>query len=283
MTLPQDWNPFPPFETAYDFRARLVSGNPAVSFAGTKVTEYQPPGAVDQCFAPGMDPEWEYRLSGGTWTADANNEWGSDTIGQLPAAVVGIRNFRASQSLPMPCTATVPQGMRLAAESCASMPTYKTHTVAVELGESTITVRRDSVARTRTWPAASIAALLSHATLLYVAAESGGGSFLVANRGSIGPWERFELVQVIPGVSVYALRAHNGQYVAAEGGGGGAVNANRNQIGLWEQFFMEDLGGGQVAFMTSGGHYLRVNVPGGVLDAVPTSRGLWETFDLMPQ
>jgi hypothetical protein len=230
-----------------------------------------------------MDPEWEFSLTDGTWTADANNEWGSDTIGQLPAAVVGIRNFRASQSLPMPCTATVPQGMRLAAESCATMPTYKTHTVAVELGVSTITVRRDNVSRTRTWPAASIAALLSHATLLYVAAESGGGSNLVADRGSIGPWERFEIVQAVPGVSVYALRAHNGQYGAAEGGGGGAVNANRNQIGLWEQFFMEDLGGGQVAFMTSGGHYLRVNVPGGVVDAVSTSRGLWETFDLVPQ
>lgn len=282
VTLPHDWVPSPVFETAYQFRGRLVPGNQAVNFAGMKVTENQPSSGTDSCFHPDMPAEMRYGLSGGTWTVDSSNEWGFDSIGWLPAAVQYIRQFRADRNLPMPCAATVPQAMKLAAETCPSVPTYKTHTVGVELGTSTITVHRDNVSRTRTWPAVQTVALLSHATLLYVSAESGGGSHMVANRGLVGPWERFELIQVFPGLDVYGIRVHNGQFVAAEGGGGGAVNANRPQLGAWEEFLMETLGGGQVAFRTvQTGHYLRVDVPSGIVDATAPSRGQWETFDLV--
>ena len=83
------------------------------------------------------------------------------------------------------------------------------------------------------------------------------------------------------GANLYTIRAFNGQYVAAEMGGGGAVNANRNSAGPYEEFFMEPLGGGQVAFKTLNGNYLRIALPGGIMDAVATAPGPWETFLLV--
>ena len=205
--------------------------------------------------------------------------------GQASTSTSNARCIRSAQRRPAgPCGvaaappdsapaggAAPPDGARA---SCSTMPTYKSHTLGIDIGVSSITVRRDNESRPRTWPPSAFA-LLSRGTLLYVAAEGGGGGPLVANRGSIRPWERFDLVSRFAGSNLYALQVNNGQYVAAEGGGGGAVNANRNQVGAWEEFLMESPGGTLVAFRTANGYYLRAAVPSGLIDATATNVGPW--------
>jgi GH25 family lysozyme M1 (1,4-beta-N-acetylmuramidase) len=69
----------------------------------------------------------------------------------------------------------------------------------------------------------------------YVVAESAGSSPLIANRTSIGAWERFYVVDV--GNGYVALRSNvNGRFVTAENGGGSALVANRAVVGDWEKF-----------------------------------------------
>jgi hypothetical protein len=68
-----------------------------------------------------------------------------------------------------------------------------------------------------------------------VTAENGGASPLIANRTSIGAWERFQVVANADG-TVSLLANANGRYVTAENGGAAALVANRTAIGAWEKF-----------------------------------------------
>lgn len=138
--------------------------------------------------------------------------------------------------------------------------------------EVTITVQPNG-------PVTSVVSFQAYSTSAFVAAESGGGSHLVANRASAGAWEHFQL-EPQPGGGV-AIRADNGLLVAAELGGNDEVNANRTSVGPWETFFLEELGGGWVAIRTWNGHYLRADpVAGGRLDGrgAPGTPGPWELF-----
>jgi len=275
VTVSDGWNATWP--TIHEFRGRLA---PAGHFSGGQVTEFQPSGGSDGCYDPvSMTPDYRYGLTGGTWTV-SGDEWAHDSIGFEPSGIEFIRSSRAQRGLPMPCEVSVPQHMRYL--SCGTPRTYKSHNIGYRLGVTALTVFRDAVAVGTTWPI-SRAALRSQATGQWVAAEGGGGSYLVANRGAIGPWEQFGMSEVVPASNLVTLRAANGQYVAAENGGGGAVNANRNSPGPWEEFTVEHHGGGYIALRTLSGHYLRALVPGGVIDAVATSVGPWELFERIPQ
>ena len=75
----------------------------------------------------------------------------------------------------------------------------------------------------------------------YLVAESDGTAN--ANRGAIGPWEKFTLV-THPDGSV-SLRSHHGKYLVAESDG--RLNANRSAIGPWEKFRVHYSGGGPSA------------------------------------
>ncbi|MDD5736071.1 MAG: hypothetical protein PHQ39_11460 [Methanothrix soehngenii] len=111
----------------------------------------------------------------------------------------------------------------------------------------------------------------------YVCAELGGGDGVVANRDSVGAWEKFRLIDL--GAGYAALRAQNGQYLCAEGGGGGAVVANRNSIGAWETFQVVELGSNRIALRAANGKYLCAE-GGGAWPVVANrgSIGAWESF-----
>lgn len=110
----------------------------------------------------------------------------------------------------------------------------------------------------------------------YLCAEDGGGDELTADRAEIGPWEKFQIVNLSKGyiaiksyegyylsasndeksISVeateikdrqkfklveldnnkVALKTYYDKYVCAEDGGGGSVVADRTNIGEWESF-----------------------------------------------
>lgn len=111
------------------------------------------------------------------------------------------------------------------------------------------------------------------------AAESGGGDVINANRGAIGAWEVFRLIDL--GGGNVALQCANGQYVAAESGGGRELICNRNAVGGWETFRRIDLGGGYIALQCSNGQYVVAENGGG--QEVLCNRnavGAWETFFL---
>jgi lysophospholipase L1-like esterase len=94
----------------------------------------------------------------------------------------------------------------------------------------------------------------------YVCAEGGGNSVLVANRGAIGPWETFDLIDL--GNNAVALRSVDGFYVSAENGGGQNVSVNRLRIATWEKFTLMPKADG-VAFRTLSGNYLTATSGGG--------------------
>jgi hypothetical protein len=97
----------------------------------------------------------------------------------------------------------------------------------------------------------------------YVAAERGGGRELVANRGSIGDWETFEIIFVAE--NKVALKVHNGQYIGVDHkkvslGWGGRwewypLVANRAAVGPSETFTLERMNG-QVALKANNGKYI---------------------------
>src|SRR3989344_2187170 len=79
-----------------------------------------------------------------------------------------------------------------------------------------------------------------------------------------------------------AFRTDNGSnyLVAQDGGGPGkTINANSSGIGSWETFTLENMGGGGIAFRTSGGYYaVAEGGGGGAFNADRGSPGSWETF-----
>ena len=138
-------------------------------------------------------------------------------------------------------------------------------------------------------------ALQSHANARYVAAEYGGGTYLIANRTTIGPWERFVVSGRMTDGFTVSLKANEGTsgWVAAENGGGGAVNANRAGVGAWEQFTAIKRGGptpgpvighgDYVALRTSSGaHYWSAENAGwNPINATRTAMGQWEHFNAL--
>jgi hypothetical protein len=86
-------------------------------------------------------------------------------------------------------------------------------------------------------------------TGMYVCAENGGGTDLVANRPQAYGWETFRVVSQTQGLgarldinngidqngksagAIVALQAANGMYVCAENGGNSPLTANRTAIG----------------------------------------------------
>ena len=115
-----------------------------------------------------------------------------------------------------------------------------------------------------------------------VCAENAGAASLIANRGAIGLWETFDLIDA--GDGYVAFRSHaNGRIVAAENAGQDPLIANRDAIGSWEQF--------QIINNPDGSISLRANANGRIVaaenagqDALIANRdaiGAWEEFDLI--
>jgi len=115
---------------------------------------------------------------------------------------------------------------------------------------------------------------------LFVCAEDAGASSLIANRGAIGLWESFDLIDT--GDGNVALRSHaNGRYVAAENAGASPLIANRDAIGLWEKFEIIDNGDGSISLRAAVNGLLVAAESAGAapLIANRTAIGPWEQFE----
>jgi GH25 family lysozyme M1 (1,4-beta-N-acetylmuramidase) len=113
----------------------------------------------------------------------------------------------------------------------------------------------------------------------YVVAENAGGSPLIANRTSIGPWEQFHLVDA--GGGTVALRSNvNGRFVTAENGGSAALIANRAVVSDWERFQVVNNSDGSISLRANAnGRYVTAeNAGASPLIANRTAIGLWEKF-----
>lgn len=132
----------------------------------------------------------------------------------------------------------------------------------------------------------------------FVVAEGGGGSVVNANRGAVGPWETFTVIDLNGGAlesgDLINIQSVGGYFVVAEGGGGDVVNANRTQAQTWETFRIEKIGGGGVinsgdsislqaynGWNCCGGNYVVAEGGGGsVVNANRGAVGPWETFTI---
>ena len=124
----------------------------------------------------------------------------------------------------------------------------------------------------------------------YMVAEGGGDSWVLANRGAIGNWERFDIADLngadLRHGDVINLRVSRGVYLAATNGGGGGLEANRTVAGSWETFriwnldgWSDFLTGDRVAIQSTNGHYLVAEGGGGgIVNANRGAVGPWETF-----
>ena len=129
-------------------------------------------------------------------------------------------------------------------------------------------------------PGGPVVSLRARANGKIVTADGAGRSPLIANRGSAGLWETFDLIDL--GNGNVALRAHvNGRYVTAEAGGRSPLVANRTTVGAWETFQLVHNTDGTVSFKAQAdGRYVTAEAAGsGPLIANRTSIGAWEEFD----
>jgi len=132
-------------------------------------------------------------------------------------------------------------------------------------------------------PPGTTIALRARVNGLYVCAENAGALPLIANRGAIGPWEQFDVIDT--GDGFVSLRAHaNGRLVTAENAGASPLIANRDAIGLWEKFQIIANGDGSVSLRAAvNGRYVAAENAGAAsLIANRDAIGLWEEFDRIP-
>ncbi|MBM0225851.1 GH25 family lysozyme [Micromonospora sp. ATA51] len=117
----------------------------------------------------------------------------------------------------------------------------------------------------------------------YVVAESAGAKPLIANRTTIGLWEKFDMIDAGGGFVALRSRA-NGKYVVAESGGAKPLIANRTAIGPWEKFTVINNSDGSISLRANanGRYVVAENRGAEPLIANRTAIGLWEKFDKLP-
>jgi type 1 glutamine amidotransferase len=131
-------------------------------------------------------------------------------------------------------------------------------------------------------PPASFVALRARANSRFVSAANAGASALIASATTIGPSERFDLID--RGSGNVALRAQvNSRYVCAENAGAAALIANRTAIGGWETFALIRNSNGSISLraQANGRYVVAENAGAAPLIANRTAIGLWEQFDLV--
>ena len=115
----------------------------------------------------------------------------------------------------------------------------------------------------------------------WVTADLAGAGPLIADRASVGSWERFEYFQLSNGD--FALRAVNSLFVCADHAGADPLSASRETRSSWETFGLTPHTGGFVS-LTSRANGLIVSAEDAGAGALRASRsrvGLWETFKLV--
>jgi endoglucanase len=115
----------------------------------------------------------------------------------------------------------------------------------------------------------------------FVSAENAGASPLVANRGSVGDWERFKVITNADGtVSLFSMA--NAKFVQADLNNGGRLIASASFINAWEKFTRVDLGNGQVNLRSVANNlYVSADLnAGNVLYANRNTASGWEAFTI---
>ena len=104
---------------------------------------------------------------------------------------------------------------------------------------------------------------------------------LVANRGEVGPWEKF--TPIPQGGNVVALKSDHGKYVVAESNG--QANVNRSQVAAWEKFYVyKCVGEGSmagkpcIAFKSLAHNKFLVAEPDGTVNCNRNACGPWEKW-----
>ncbi|HZM80996.1 MAG TPA: hypothetical protein VFC19_35180, partial [Candidatus Limnocylindrales bacterium] len=155
-----------------------------------------------------------------------------------------------------------------------------THTIRIV--NKTTSVGIVDALRIYTTPPPSFTALRARANNQYVMAANAGASPLIAAATAIGPWEKFDLIDV--GGGNIALRAQvNGGYVCAENAGASPLIANRTAIGPWETFRLIHNPNGTISLLAQANNrYVTAeNAGASALIANRTAIGTWEQFDLI--
>ncbi|QSQ18305.1 peptidase M12 [Myxococcus landrumensis] len=101
----------------------------------------------------------------------------------------------------------------------------------------------------------------------YVVAEGGGGANVNANRVAVGPWERFQLVDLdgneLKTGDLVQLQTVNGNFVQASNGGGTTVDSLSTAPGTWQTFRMWKMAGTGLSTIDAGdGVVLGTPTPG---------------------
>lgn len=113
----------------------------------------------------------------------------------------------------------------------------------------------------------------------YLCAENGGGDKLTADRTEIGPWEKFEIIDLSKGY--VALKSDKGYYLSALDDEI-SVNVKSTEIGKREKFKLVELDNKKFALKTYYDKYICAdNGGGGKVTADRTEIGKWESFELI--
>lgn len=127
--------------------------------------------------------------------------------------------------------------------------------------------------------AADAATITASANNQFVAAETAGAGYLIANRPAASAWEQFQVVSNADGtVSIQATI--NGRFVTTDLGNGGRLIASQTAIGNNEKFRMVAQTGGSVAFQAvSNNQWVSADLNlSGTLVANRGAVGTWERF-----
>jgi hypothetical protein len=122
-------------------------------------------------------------------------------------------------------------------------------------------------------------ALQSLANNLYVCADNNGNSPLIANRGTYGLWEEYNVIDAGNGhIALQSLS--NNKYVCADNAGNSPLIANRTSYSSWEEYNVINAGGGHIALQSlSNNKYVCAdNAGNSPLIANRTSYSTWEEY-----
>ncbi|WP_433208538.1 PQQ-dependent sugar dehydrogenase [Dactylosporangium sp. CS-047395] len=146
----------------------------------------------------------------------------------------------------------------------------QTHTLTAPAGATTYTATYNGIPPIE---------LRANANGQYVSAANGGGAPLIANRGVVGTWEQYDVMDVGGGFVALRSRA-NLKYVTAEAGGNNPLIANRDTVSDWEKFQVVDNGDGTIALKANAnGKFVTADQGGNApLIANRTEVGAWERF-----
>lgn len=140
-TLYNAWSGLIP--TAYKWRGQL---NGAGSFTGREVQEFEGGNDVDTCWWPGSAYAAVSGLSGGTWSIDASNQYGDDTVSWHWTMV----DYYRSQNRA-PCQFETDQIMKINKPGSTTWVAYKTNRLKAGFTSTTVWSYRDGQQVSKAW------------------------------------------------------------------------------------------------------------------------------------